>query len=203
MDDLSRVCGCDVSRETQVRLTQFAALVEKWSRRINLVAPSTLPEIWTRHIVDSAQLLRLIKTPIDHYVDLGSGGGFPSIILAVLLTDSETVSKITLVESDTRKSVFLRQAARDLGLDLEVKTQRIETLEPLHADLLTARALAPMSKLASFSSLHLKSGGFALFPKGRRADEEISAMPEPHRFELRKIPSLTNPEASIVELRAT
>lgn len=200
MDDLSAICG-DVSRETYERLWVFGALAEKWSRRINLVSSATRSQIWQRHILDSAQLLPLIRRPVSHYVDIGSGGGFPAIVLAILLRDAGAVDRITLVESDARKSVFLRQASRDLDLGVQVLTDRIETLDPLEADLLTARALAPLSDLMKFASLHLKSGGVALFPKGRRAQDEIADLRDQTRFVIEGHPSRTDPEAMILEVK--
>lgn len=200
MDDLTAICG-DVSRETYERLRAFGALAEKWSRRINLVSSATRSQIWQRHILDSAQLLPLIRQPVSHYVDIGSGGGFPAIVLAILLRDAGAADRITLVESDARKSVFLRQASRDLDLRVQVLTDRIETLDPLEADLLTARALAPLSDLMKFASLHLKSGGVALFPKGRRAQDEIADLRDQTRFVIEGHSSRTDPEATILEVK--
>lgn len=201
MYDISEFSGVPVSRETTDQLLAFCELVQKWSARINLVSGSTIPEIWQRHVLDSAQLVSLIEPSVNHYVDLGSGGGFPGVVVAAILRDHDRVDRITLVESDTRKSVFLRQAARHLNLSFEVATDRIERLRPLGADLITARALAPLPNLLDFISRHLKPDGMALFPKGRSAHKEISLLPPTIQYAIRCHASQTDPEAQILELR--
>ena len=163
----------DVSRETFERLEIYAALVEKWTPRINLIARSTLPDIWTRHFADSAQVLNHVRHPIDHWVDLGSGGGFPGLVVAILGMDLRSPNMVTLVESDARKCSFLRTVIRETDAPARVITGRIETMPSLQADILSARALANLSALLSFAERHLSPGGTALFSKGAQWQEEV------------------------------
>lgn len=190
----------DVSRETEERLAAFAALVARWTPRINLVSPATIPELATRHIADSAQLFPLAGPNWRHWADLGSGGGFPGIVIAILARDTRPDARITLVESDRRKSAFLQTAARELGLPVTVHAARAETLPPLGADILSARALAPLSQLLPLALRHLAPGGRALFPKGRRAAEEVDEARRTWSFQLRTHPSQTDPQARILDI---
>ena len=117
--------GTSVSRETMERLEYFGELTAKWTVKINLIAKSTIPDIWNRHIIDSAQVFQYAESP-QHWVDIGSGGGFPGIVMAILAKEHAPETKFTLIESDARKCTFLRTAARELGLNLYAITQRIE-----------------------------------------------------------------------------
>ncbi|MGR3514726.1 MAG: 16S rRNA (guanine(527)-N(7))-methyltransferase RsmG [Paracoccaceae bacterium] len=188
----------DVSRETLERLYSYAQLLEKWTRKINLVAPSTLKEIWSRHFLDSAQLLELVPQP-QHWVDLGSGGGFPGAVIAILLAD-RAGTEVTLVESDQRKASFLRTVNRELGLSFKVIAKRIEDVPPLQADVLSARALAPLAQLLVYAERHLCSDGRALFPKGASGQSEITQALECWRFDCRTYPSITDARSTILSV---
>lgn len=190
----------DVSRETAERLDRFAALVAHWTARINLVSRASLAEIHTRHILDSAQLFDLAPAGWRHWADLGSGGGFPGIVIAILARDRCPGARVTLVESDQRKAAFLRTAVRELDLPADVRAARAGDLPPLAADVLSARALAPLADLLPLALCHLAPGGIALFPKGRRAGEEVAAARRNWRFEAESLPSLTDPEARILRI---
>ena len=190
----------DVSRETEGLLDRFASLVARWTPRINLIAPSTLAEIGTRHIADSAQLLDHAPPAWSHWADLGSGAGFPGIVIAILARDRIPAPRITLVESDQRKAAFLTTALHDLGLSARVLAARAETLAPLGADVLSARALAPLAALLPLAQRHLAPGGRALFPKGRRAEDEITVARAACRFDLVSHPSRTDPQARILQI---
>ena len=135
----------DVSRETFEKLKAFAELVRKWNPKINLVSKDSLNDLWSRHILDSVQIFELVPGP-GKWVDLGSGGGFPGIVISIL-NQEERNFDVVMVESDQRKSAFLRTAIRELDLAAKVKTERIEELECLEADVLSARALADLTKL--------------------------------------------------------
>lgn len=189
-----------VSRETEAQLAAFTALVARWTPRINLISPASLPEIDTRHILDSAQLLAFAPPHWSHWADLGSGGGFPGLVIAILARETQPVARITLVESDQRKATFLRTAIRELSLAAEVHAARAETIAPLAADVLTARALAPLPALLPLALRHLAPGGRALFPKGRRAADEIAEARRTWRFDLTSHPSRTDPEARILQI---
>lgn len=192
--------GLDVSRETRDRLSDLAELTRKWTRRINLVSPATVSDLWTRHILDSAQLYPRAGGKIGHWVDLGSGGGFPGLVIASLLAEFQPGARLTMVESDVRKCTFLRTANRELGLTARIIAKRIEAVEPQDADVLSARALAPLPDLLAHAHRHLQPGGVALFPKGRRFSEEIRAARAHWRFDLEESGSITDPEAAILKL---
>lgn len=202
MTSRAQVAGLDVSRETVERLEQLAVLLAKWNPAINLVSKSTLPEAWTRHIVDSAQLFRLALARVAHWVDLGSGGGFPGLVIAALSAELDPARKITLVESDQRKSTFLRQAAQALELtNVAVLTERIERAQPLAGQVVSARALAPLPQLCAFAQHHLAPDGVALFPKGAKHAEEVAEAGRTWHFDLTVHPSDTDSSAVVLELR--
>lgn len=199
----TEVAGLDVSRETIERLRALTALLLKWNPAINLVARSTLPMAWDRHILDSAQLYRLAPARVAHWADLGSGGGFPGLVIAALAAELDPARRITLVDSDQRKCTFLRQAARELGLtNVHVRSERIDSTEPLGADVLSARALAPLSDLCAFALRHLAPSGLALFPKGANHAEEQAQAGRDWRFRLSVFPSDTDPAAVVLALEA-
>jgi len=155
---------------TEARLRQFAALVEKWSAKINLVSAGDLADLWERHIQDSLTLLPHIPPGLDRAIDLGSGAGFPGLVLAIA-TDIE----FTLIESDTRKCAFLMEAARATRTSAKIVHGRIEAAKTTPAMLVTARALAPLDKLLGLAKPHLAEGGICLFPKGPGAQAELTA----------------------------
>lgn len=165
------------------KLGLFQSMVEKWNPRINLVAKSTLPEIWTRHIEDSAVLCEHAE-PGKIWADFGSGGGFPGLVVAVWAQDRGADTRVVLVESDLRKATFLREAARQMVLAVDVRSERIESLAPLGADVISARALASLSDLCQLSAPHLAANGCCLFPKGERFAEEIAAARQSWQFDL-------------------
>ena len=185
-----------VSRETVERLELYLALLRSWNSTINLVGKGTLDDAWGRHFADSAQLSRIANSR-GRWVDLGSGAGFPGMVIAVLGKESGHC-EVTLVESDQRKSAFLRSVARELDLSVTVIADRIEKIGALNADVLSARALAPLTKLLEFAETHLSPDGMALFPKGDKADVEIAEALEQWRFDCKKQPSMTDPRSSIL-----
>jgi len=183
----------------QQALAQFAALVRLWSPKINLVAPQDLPVLEARHIADSAQLLDGIDLMQGRWADLGSGGGFPGIVLAVLLRDRDI--DIHLVESDQRKATFLRRAARELELPrLQIHVKRIEALEPLDANIVSARALAPLPKLLPLVHRHLAVDGTAMLMKGANWETEVAQARRSWHFDLQTRPSATDPRAMILHV---
>jgi 16S rRNA (guanine527-N7)-methyltransferase len=194
--------GSAVSRETWARLDGLVALLLKWQTTTNLVAPSTLAEIWTRHIADSAQLLTIVPDA-RVWVDLGSGGGFPGLVVACAMADRPG-AKIDLVESNQKKSAFLREAARILSVPAIVHARRIEDFvsAPLQAfDVVTARALAPLDRLMDYAGPLLKNGAIGLFPKGQDAEAELTAASKSWIMDAQLVPSVTDPQARIVVVR--
>ena len=163
----------NVSRETFERLQIYADLLKKWNPRINLVAKSTLDDLWSRHFMDSTQLLGLLDAPVDHWADLGSGGGFPGLVIALMRDEPNAPHKVTLVESDLRKCTFLRTVLRETGVVADVINARIEAVEPLGVNILSARALADLSFLLSFVDRHMHKDGIELLPKGANWQAEL------------------------------
>jgi 16S rRNA (guanine527-N7)-methyltransferase len=187
-----------VSRETLDRLVTFQDLLVRWNRSINLVSPASLDDFWHRHAADSAQLLRFGGTAPRLWADFGSGGGFPGLVLAIMSPDA--VTEFILVESDARKAAFLAQAAALVAPRTRVIRQRGELLPPLMADVLTARALAPLVRLLPLAQRHLRPGGRAVFPKGRGADRELTEARRSWTIECEIFPSLTDSDASVLKI---
>ncbi|MBV1926405.1 MAG: 16S rRNA (guanine(527)-N(7))-methyltransferase RsmG [Rhodobacteraceae bacterium] len=194
------LCGQVVSRETFERLEIFTSLLKKWNDSINLVSKNSLNDLWTRHIADSVQVFNLSGS-FDRWVDIGSGGGLPGAIIAILAMESNPSAEITLIESDKRKSAFLRTVARETGSSFRVLAERIEQVEPQNADVLSARALADLTTLLQFSHRHLKSGGLALFSKGISWKKEVDAARQEWDMDIDAVPSLTMPGAVILKVK--
>lgn len=163
----------NVSRETLERLDLYEALLKKWNKSINLVSQSTISEARERHFVDSAQIYQLAPKNWQIWCDMGSGGGFPGMVIAILAAEFNPVGRVFLLESDQRKATFLRTVAREAGVKAEVVSDRIEKVDPIGADIVSARALASLDKLFGFSERHLNDGGLALFPKGATWQQEL------------------------------
>ena len=184
-----------IDAEIAQRIVRFAAHLEKWQKAINLVSTKTLPQLWERHILDSLQLAPLIPSRARTIVDVGSGAGFPGLILAIL-----NRWEVHLVESDTRKSVFLRDSARLCGVPVTVHAARIESLAAPKADVITARALAPVADLLRLTAGFRQPGTIHLFPKGRGAEAELTDAEKTWTLSVGRTPSLTDPDAVILKI---
>ena len=184
-----------VSRETIERLSAYAALLAKWQPRINLISSATLDDIWRRHMLDSAQLLPLLPPGTRAIADLGSGAGFPGLVLAIL-----GVTEVHLVESDQRKCVFLAEAARAAGANPVIHNQRIESVGGLSVGAVTARACAPLEKLLSYAQKFLWHGGKALFLKGAAVEEELTAARKNWHMEVERFPSVSDSTGCILRI---
>lgn len=188
-----------VSRESMAKLEVYHGLLLKWQKAINLVSGSTLEEVWERHFADSAQLAALIPPGAGMLVDLGSGAGFPGMVLAVLRPDLET----HLIESDERKAQFLRSVSRETGAGVKIYDARIESVAPgLRPDVVTARALAPLDELLGFCTgwAAANPGLMMLFLKGQGAEAEIEKARESYDFTLETQPSCTQNAARILKI---
>lgn len=194
------IAGVDVSRETHERLERFSQLVSKWTTHINLVSPSTVSDLWRRHIEDSAQLLALAPSGWRTWADLGSGGGMPGLVVAILASETNPTGRVVLLESDARKCAFLRTAARVTGVKVDVVASRLENVSPAEADVVSARALAPLPRLLTGVHLHLGRDGQALLLKGQNVDAEIKEALEAWSFACEKLPSQTDPASSILRI---
>lgn len=185
----------NVSRETLAMLETHAELLKNWNRSVNLVSAGTMEALWTRHFLDSAQLLRLAP-PARRWVDLGSGGGFPGAVVAIMAKDmTETV----LIEADQRKAAFLGALSRQTT-GFKVISERLENAEPQFGDVVSARALAPLGSLLGHVRRHLKPDGRAILPKGKKVQGEIRQALEHWRFDCETFPSETDEEAVILSI---
>lgn len=184
-----------VSRETIERLSAYAALLARWQPRINLVSAASLEDLWRRHMLDSAQLLPFLPSGTQTIVDLGSGAGFPGLVLAVL-----GVPEVHLIESDQRKCVFLAEAARATGAKAVIHNQRIESMSGLSTGVVTARACAPLDKLVSYAQKFLWQDGKALFLKGANAEEELTAARKLWQMDVERFPSASDPTGCILRI---
>ncbi|WP_322417177.1 16S rRNA (guanine(527)-N(7))-methyltransferase RsmG [Mesorhizobium huakuii] len=189
-----------VSRETFDCLVAFESMFQKWNRSINLVAQSTAGDVWQRHILDSAQLAR-IEPDATHWVDIGSGGGFPGLVMAFLLAERDGAS-IDLVESNRKKASFLQTVIGQFNLPARVVARRIEDSHALvsQPQIVTARALASLSVLLDLSAPWLTSGARGLFHKGRDYRAEVQESVNRWAFDLVEHPSVTDSQGVILEL---
>ncbi|MEG3616936.1 16S rRNA (guanine(527)-N(7))-methyltransferase RsmG [Magnetovibrio sp. PR-2] len=185
----------DLDDEVMERLQIYADLLVKWQQKINLVGPDTVPDLWRRHMLDSAQLAPLIADG-KKVVDFGSGAGFPALVLACLKPRLD----IHLIESDQRKCAFMREVKRAAGLSVTIHTERIEKVENLEADIVTSRALAPLDKLLSFADMHSLSTGIYLFLKGRRWQDELTAAQKDWNMQVHRHPSRSDSAGMILEI---
>ncbi len=184
-----------VSRETADRLDRFAALILTWNRTINLISKNDERHIHERHIRDSLTLLPYLPDGFSSAIDLGSGAGFPGLVLAIV-----TGLPFDLVEADKRKAAFLREAARITAAPVQVHAERIENLTLQPAQLITARALAPLTTLLTWATPLLTRDGVCVFPKGRTAEEELTTATRQWQMRIEQWPSPLDPFARILRL---
>jgi 16S rRNA (guanine527-N7)-methyltransferase len=192
-----------VSRETAGRLALYVELLKLWNPSKNLVSPSTLAAVWTRHVADSLQLLKLAPTGLV-WVDLGSGGGLPGLVIAAALAEREG-AHLHCVESKLGKAAFLREAARQMKVPVTVHAKRIEDVMANwsgQVDVVTARALAPLPKLLSLSNPLLKTACLGLFPKGQDVGLELTEAAKYWKLDTVLTPSATDPQGRIVTVRS-
>ena len=190
----------NVSRETMELLNSYVDLLKKWNRAINLISSNSMCDVWERHFLDSAQLIRFLSVEKKNWVDLGSGAGFPGLVIAILAKEKFPGLKMTLIESDKRKCIFLNEVARASQLDIKILSNRIEDCPNLNADVISARALAPMKKLLLFFDLHGKNGCKGLFLKGKNLNSELRAVDNINRFKIKVNLSLIDANGCIAEV---
>ena len=198
----SVLAGFDVSRETRELLAVLVEELRRWQRAKNLVGPGTLDTVWSRHIADSLQLVDAAPG-VGRWLDLGSGAGFPGLVIAVTLKDVQG-ARVHCVESNARKCSFIRHAARMTGAPVTVHNARLEEVIPGCAgkvDIVTARALAPLARLLDWTAPLLTTGVEALFPKGDNASGELTEARKSWKFDVEMIPSRTDPRGQILRIR--
>ena len=193
-----RELGVDVSRETRDQLEALVNTLVHWQKAINLVGRTTVEDVWTRHVLDSAQLKPLIPTDAVTLADLGSGGGFPGLVLASLRPDLE----VALIEADARKAAFLGEAGRRMGLKKlpRIMIGRIEEISAVKADVVTARALAPLGQLLTWASRHRTNTAICLFHKGKDWQVELTGAMNDWEIEYTPHPSVTHRDAVILRI---
>jgi 16S rRNA (guanine527-N7)-methyltransferase len=185
-----------VSRETLSRLEAYAALLIRWSARINLVGRDTLADLWRRHILDAAQLRRWVPSSAANLIDLGSGAGLPGLVLAIL-----GIPGVELIEADSRKAAFLREAARIAEADVTIRACRVQAVLAHPADVITARACAPLDRLLNLAERFLAPTTLCLFPKGERFEEELTVARKAWTMKLSVEPSLSDRRGVILRLQ--
>ncbi len=197
-EECRRLQSWGVSRETLDRLAVYESLIARWVPVKNLIAPSTANSIWQRHFIDSAQVRQLCPNA-KRWVDIGSGAGFPGLVLAILMSGSRDVS-VDLVEADHRKCAFLRHVSRETNANARVHHGRIEDILPAleTPDVVTARALAPMDLLLEWTGEKIQNGATGLFLKGQDIAQELTLTTKSSRFNIELIASQTSPTARIV-----
>ena len=201
MKHINLLPGLNVSRETFLRLKEYEKLLFKWNAKINLVSRSTLDSFWNRHVLDSAQFLSSVGEKAGKWVDLGSGGGLPGLVVAILSDEIEPVNKLFLVEADARKAVFLKTVCRELGLKVEVYNNRIEELPPISANIVSARALAPLKTLCLYAKNHLEKDGVAVFAKGENWKAELVEAQKKWIFSYEAVKSTLHKGSVVLVLR--
>ena len=191
----------NVSRETMNCLENYVDLLIKWNQSINLISKHTINQIWDRHVLDSAQLVRFIDKDVRKWVDLGSGAGFPGLVVASIVKDSIPKLCVSLVESDQRKCVFLRQAADLLKVNVEIFAGRVQDCSFKNADIISARALAPIKKLLPyFIQLGKIKGSKGLFLKGKNINKELKDVEGLEKFYIKTYPSLVDASGFVLEV---
>ncbi|WP_158815944.1 16S rRNA (guanine(527)-N(7))-methyltransferase RsmG [Methylocapsa sp. S129] len=191
-----------VSRETGDRLAIFVDLLARWRKVTNLISEATFAEVWLRHIADSAQLLALAPQA-KRWVDLGSGAGFPGMVLAIQLADTPG-AQVHLIESDQRKCAFLREVARATGATAQIHAARIESIAPealMPVDAVTARAFAPLPILLDFAKVWLAGGAVGVFPRGKTTEAQLRDAPNSTGFRFETVSSRIDARAAILIVR--
>ncbi len=195
INEFSKKLEIDVPRETWGRFCLYVDILKKWQMKINLISPKTIPDIWERHILDSAQLFKYIESKNSKITDLGSGAGFPALVLAIMGTDN-----ITMIEADRKKCAFLREIIRKTNTKAKIINSRIENYSLQDADIVTARALSSLDSLLKYSYPILKKGGFCLFQKGKNFQKEVKEAKKNWNFQLEAVNSITDADARILKI---
>ncbi len=190
----------DVSKEAIDDLKVLVNLLIKWNKTINLVGKSTIEDVWQRHVIDSAQIWQHRPIDLNIWLDIGSGGGFPGLVLAILAKHQAPNVKFYLIESDIRKCAFLKNVSRETYLNTKIIGDRIENVQNLQADVVSARALAPVDTLFDLSYKFLTDNAFCLFLKGKGCDKEVEKALDSWRFQSQKTKSISDDTGVILKV---
>ena len=191
----------NVSRETLKGFYEYKTLLSKWNEKINLVSKHTLEDIWQRHFLDSGQIIKNVEALGKRWVDVGSGAGFPGLVVALLLRDRKIDCDLVLVEKNLKKGFFLNEVIRKLKLNVEVVNDNIYTLEPLNADILTARAFSELNNLMEIAFRHRKKEGICLFLKGENYRNELDKTLNYWFFDYDIVDSLSSSSGKIIRVK--
>ncbi len=191
-----------VSRETLQALELYQDLLRKWNQKINLVSPNTIEDSWNRHFRDSLRLFELVPSPPQRWCDLGSGAGFPGMVAAIAAKHAGWPTKFVLLESDQRKCTFLRTVSRETATPVTILAERIEDAPQQAADIVSARALAPLPRLLPWVMRHISGTGTALLPKGRTYQQELQEVRDNYAFSLEIEASEVDSESVILKLES-
>jgi 16S rRNA (guanine527-N7)-methyltransferase len=192
-----------VPAAVEARLATYVELLGRWRKITNLVSEATFAEVWTRHIADCAQLLALAPRA-TRWVDMGSGAGFPGMVIAIQLAEVPG-ARVRCLESDQRKCAFLREVARATGAPAEIHARRIESIDPnslAPVDAVTARAFAPLPQLLEFAKVWIAQGAIGVFPRGRSAEAQLETLPVAPNLAIESVASKLDPEAAILRVRS-
>lgn len=192
-----------VSPATEARLAVYVELLDRWRKITNLISDATFAEVWTRHIADCAQLLALAPDA-RRWVDMGSGAGFPGMVIAIQLADVPG-AVVHCLESDQRKCAFLREVARATGAPARIHAGRIEAIDPeslAPVDAVTARAFAPLPRVLEFAKVWIAQGAVGVFPRGRSAETQLETAPAAQDLTIELVASKLDPEAAILRVRS-
>ena len=195
------VKSLNVSRETLNCFYEYKTLLSKWNEKINLVSKNTLVNIWERHFLDSGQIIKHVEASGKRWVDVGSGAGFPGLVVALLLRDRRIDCELVLVEKNPKKGFFLKEVIRKLNLSVEVVNDNIDTLEPLNADILTARAFSELNNLMEIAFRHRKKEGICLFLKGENYRIELDKTLNYWFFDYDIVDSLSSSSGKIIRVK--
>ncbi len=191
----------NVSRETIDSLCEYESMLSKWNSKINLISKNTYADIWNRHFLDSGQIIKHVDASRKRWVDVGSGAGFPGLVVALLLRDRKIDCNLVLVEKNPKKGFFLNEVIRKLNLNVEVVNDNIYTLEPLNADILTARAFSELNNLIEISFRHRKKEGLCLFLKGENYRFELDKTLNYWFFDYDVVDSLSSSSGKIIRVK--
>ena len=195
------VKSLNVSRETLNGFYEYETLLTKWNEKINLVSKNTLVDIWERHFLDSGQIIKHVEASGKRWVDVGSGAGFPGLVVALLLRDRKIDCDLVLVEKNPKKGFFLNEVIRKLNLSVEVLNDNIDTIEPLNADILTARAFSELKNLIEIAFRHRKKEGICLFLKGENYRIELDKTLNYWFFDYDIVDSLSSSSGKIIRVK--
>ena len=201
MKKIDFIESLNVSRETINSFCEYEDLLSKWNKKINLVSANTLDDLWVRHFLDCGQIINHVDALGKKWVDVGAGAGFPGLVVALLLRDRKIDCDMVLVEKNTKKVFFLNEVIRKLNLNVNVVNNNVDTIEPLNADILTARAFSELKKLIELSVRHRKERGVSLFLKGENYRLELDKTLNYWFFDYDIFDSLSNSSGKIIRVK--